>query len=293
MARNKDINLDDLVRALEKQAEGNVESQQKLSKLSLKDFELKHHPDLDQVEMIDPKTGKQAGSFQWVKEHIKDPSVVDPERYFGKGERRIPLDGFIKMDYPHVEPEYRGRGLGGQMYKHIEELTGKKIMPDTELSPSSLALQGKKGLGKSFGSDNYKPGIIKGILDSLGDTPVNRKLAEQLYKDRKDDMMKAGLKGFKSILPMLGKIGAGAATAGLSLASEAADTTDMDAGGQLAHERELAERKRRDSATSKNSEMQKLYDNIDSNYGVSPGELLDTDLDKKAKIRALKKLSGL
>lgn len=162
-------------------------------KLNLEDFIITKAKDRNQYDVIDPDTNKAIGHFPYYQSRIRDKDLI--------GLNQIQLPDYITTDYPFIEPEYQGRGLGKQMYKFLERETGKTILPDTSLSESSLPLHKSSGIGKDFGSSNYKDKIIQSIKKQLG--PESTELAEQLYEGLKNKIQKQGLTGFKSVAPIL------------------------------------------------------------------------------------------
>lgn len=190
-----------------------LEENKNKPKLNLEDFIITKAKDTNRYDVIDPDTNKAIAHFPYYQSRIRDRDLI--------GLNQIQLPEHITPDYPFVEPEYQGRGLGKQMYKFLERETGKTILPDTSLSESSLPLHKSAGLGKEFGSSNYKPKIIEAIKQQLG--PESTELAEKLYEGLKAKIQKEGLTGFKSIAPLLGK--AGVATAGglVALGAQAAE----------------------------------------------------------------------
>jgi hypothetical protein len=198
-------------------------TKEKLPKLNIDDFDILNRKDSDNVLLREKATGKIAGEFPY-----KNSKIYVPELLGLRGQIDVPLEGYITMSGPNLEPEFRQRGLGEQAYKKIEELTGKKILPDTVLSEYSSALHQKKGLGKSFGKQEYGLDIIKLVTDKLEqlgikDPEIKQKLAKKAFDNFKKKMMSMGVTDFKSVAPILLKGSLAAGTAGLSLAAEAAE----------------------------------------------------------------------
>jgi len=240
MARQKDDEtpLDLIARILAKKDTDKefIAAQKQLPRLDINDFELKKHPEYDWVEIFDPKTSQKAGSFQWVPARIQDVGNILKQNIDPDDPHTFELPGHVMMDYPELEDQYKARGLGEQMYKKIEELTGKKVMPDTSLTDASLGLHKRAGLGQGFGSSNYSPDIKNAItaeaerLKGAGELSKRfsgSKAADVMYDKLKNHFHKIGLKDFKSIAPLLGKGLAAGASAGLSLGAEAADTESI------------------------------------------------------------------
>lgn len=198
--------------------------QEKKSKLNIEDFDIKKFVDSQGggISLIDKETGETIGRFPYRNSRIDVPELYE---YIKK--ESVALPEHITMDYPKLEKQYRKRGLGEQAYKKIEEITGKKILPDTILSSGSSALHQNKGLGKSFGKQEYGPDIIRLVnaqLRKLGfeDPEIIERLSKNAFKTLKNTIVDAGVTDFKSVAPLLVKGGIAAGTGALSLAAEAA-----------------------------------------------------------------------
>lgn len=275
-------NADDLADMLDQEERRKrLEENKSKPKLNLEDFIITKAKDRNQYDVIDPDTNKAIGHFPYYQSRIRNKDLI--------GLNQIQLPDYITTDYPFIEPEYQGRGLGKQMYKFLERETGKTILPDTSLSESSLPLHKSSGLGKDFGSSNYKDKIIQSIKKQLG--PESTQLAEQLYEGLKNKIQKQGLTGFKSLVPFLGKVGTAAAGGLYGLAAEASDANEMQENlEQEALLREVDEQKRRSSALKNSSDEQrqalsKMYQNIDNpseqEKSISRMKLLDSMLKKR------------
>lgn len=187
-------------------------------KMSLEDVDVVHEPEYDSFNI------NKKGTDQWVGNFGYRPARIDVPETGGY----VQLPEFITMDMPYLEQPYRRRGIGEQMYKKIEEATGKKILPDVELSDYSSALHAKKGMGKSFGQKEYGPDIIKSLTEKLNKLGLAEpeKIAKKAFENMKEKIKEKGLTEFKSIAPLAVK-GAGATATGLaSLAAEAADAEE-------------------------------------------------------------------
>lgn len=222
----RDLDLDVLADFLEKDLNSNK------SKLNIEDFDIEHSPAHSQL-IIKEKNGKIIGRFPYRPSKIRVPELYDRIR-----KEKVFLPEHITMDYPNLEPEYRKRGLGEQAYKKVEEITGKKILPDTILTAHSSTLHEKKGLGKSFGKKEYGPGIIQQVVEQLkklgiDDPEVTEKLSKSAFKQLQESIIDMGVTDFKSIAPILGKVGAaaagGLASAGAEAAVEAMEPTSSGA----------------------------------------------------------------
>lgn len=138
----------------------------------------------------------------------------------------------ILMDYPFIENEnLRGRGIGREIYSLIEKDTGKKIVPDTDLSSHAASLHKKYGLGKKFGSAKYEPEIVSSIesslkkaSDELSESEIE-KLSDSEIKQAASERYKALKEYMKKLLPEFGfvsktalpALGTGALIAGKAL----------------------------------------------------------------------------
>lgn len=290
MARNVDwqSHLNELADFLEK--ENQAELKIVKPKLNIEDFDLVHSPEESTV-FIKEKNGKVIGKFPYMTSKINVPEL---HNYANK--QKVLLPENITMDYPNLDPEYRKRGLGEQVYKKVEELTGKKILPDSILSDYSSSLHEKKGLGKSFGQKEYGPDIIRQVsqqLNKLGinDLELNEKLSKGAFNRLKELIVDMGVPSFKSVAPVLGKVGAAAAGGALSLAAEAADSPDAGGGTeQASFLRQIDEQKRRDYALKNSSDkerqvLSKMYENIDNpseqEKSIGRMKLLDSMLKKR------------
>lgn len=193
------------------------------SKLSIDDFILEPHPDYKDTMILKTKDGKVIGEFPWKKTSVLIPWEDNPNEFDS-----LYLDNHISMSNPKLDDEYIGRGLGTQVYKKIEQETGKTIVPDPSgLSDNSLNLHRKKGLGKEFGKKEYRPGIIEDIHNKLknkwGYNDLKAQaVAKRTFREFKDEIRDLGLRGFKSAAPYLVKGGIAASGGLLSLAAEAA-----------------------------------------------------------------------
>lgn len=232
------------------------ESEVKKPKMSLEDVDVIEDPEYQSFNI------NKKGTDQWIGNFGYRPARIDVPETGGY----VELPEFITMDMPYLERPYRRRGIGEQMYKKIEEATGKKIIPDTELSDYSAALHAKKGLGKSFGKKEYGPDILKSLTQSLNKLGLAEpeKVAKKAFDAMKEKIQSKGVSEFKSILPLLGKGVAAGATGLASLASEAADAEEE--GSKLEEDAMMRERDQRrfrenvgeDVATKLEENMQKL-----------------------------------
>jgi hypothetical protein len=218
-----DKSTDDEWRAFFEREDQLLRQKEKPPKLNIDDFDILNTKSSDSVFLREKATGNIVGEFPY-----KNSKIYVPQLHKLRGQMDVPLEGYITMSGPHLEPEFRQRGLGEQVYKKIEELTGKKILPDTMLSDYSSALHQKKGLGKSFGKQEYEPDIIKLVSDKLDqleikDPELKQKLAKNAFENFKKKMLSVGVTDFKSVAPLLVKGGIAAGTGGLSLAAEAAE----------------------------------------------------------------------
>lgn len=217
-----------------------------MDKKSLNDYILKKHTIDNAMELIDPVTNQVVGKFPWDQAKAYD--------YMDHGAESFPLDNLIKMKSPELNPDLQRKGLGEQVYSQIEKITGKTIIPDVDLTENAANLHEKKGLGKSFGSSNYKPKIIDSIINKLGDSSANRLRAEKIYNVMKGEIVDSGVKGFKSIAPLLGKGLAAGAGGALSLAAEASDSPEVgDRLGQDALERDITANKQQNQIEKANA----------------------------------------
>lgn len=239
-------------------------------KMSLEDV------DLEAVEFLVPEYQSyninKKGTDEWIGNFQARPARIEVPETGGY----VELPDFITMDMPYLEQPYRRRGLGEQMYKKIEEATGKKIMPDTELSDYSAALHTKKGMGKSFGQKEYGPDILKSLTQSLNKLGLAEpeKVAKKAFDAMKEKIQSKGVPEFKSILPLLGKGVAAGATGLASLASEAADTEEEGS----ADMEKLMKLQEQDDKFRKSIgvEKEKAFDENMNKFG--PKDLLDKDL---------------
>jgi hypothetical protein len=194
---------------------------EKLPKLNIEDFIIEENE--DGVFLREKERGKIIGRFPYKDSYMYVPELTRHTRKTNV----VPLEGYITMDYPKLDPEYQKRGLGEQAYKKVEELTGKKILPDSILSEYSSALHEKKGLGKSFGKQEYGPDIIKLVAEQLEklnikDPEAIERLSKEAFSNFKR-LVTDKVPSFKSVAPILTKGALAAGTAGVSLATEAAD----------------------------------------------------------------------
>lgn len=257
------MNVDDtLLQRIEKLKESEVGR----PKMSLEDVDIVEYPGHDSFNI------NKKGTDQWIGNFQARPARI----YIPETKRYVEIPEFITMDAPYLEHPYRRRGLGEQMYKKMEEYTGKKLMPDVELTDYSAALHTKKGLGKSFGKAEYKDDIIKSLVKSLNKLGLAEpeKIAEKAYTKLRDTIRSKGVKEFKSVAPLLvkgalvkGALEKGATAAGaglLSLAAEAADATEE--GSELEEAAMMREREQQkfretvgeDVANKLEENMQKL-----------------------------------
>jgi hypothetical protein len=216
------------------------ESEAGKPKMSLEDVDVIEDPEYQSFNI------NKKGTDQWIGNFGYRPARIDVPETGGY----VELPEFITMDMPYLEQPYRRRGIGEQMYRKIEEATGKKIIPDTELSDYSAALHAKKGMGKSFGKKEYGSDILKSLVQSLNKLGLAEpeKVAKKAYDAMKEKIQSKGVSEFKSILPLLGKGAAAAAGGFASLAAEAADSEEE--GSKLEEDamlREREEKMRRDN----------------------------------------------
>lgn len=213
----------------------------KSPKLDLKNFDVALTE--DSLLVMKKGTDELVGEFPFKKSEVI------------AGGRTVRLPDFITMDFPQVKENYRGKGLGEQAYKLVEELTGMTILPDTALSESSKALHTKKGMGKSFGMEEYGPSVIKSLTEKLKKMQVEnpQEAAERAFSHLKTKISKS-IPEFKSVSPWLVK---GAATAGGGLASLAAEAFDAEEEGSGQQE----------SAMKREQEQEKLKRRMDSMHG--------------------------
>lgn len=154
----------------------------------------------------------------------------------------------------NLSPELERKGIGRQIYAMAERDTGKKVLPDTMLSEKSSGIHNKYGLGKEFGLDDYEGAIKKGIakrteqnnLSELAPTKQGQirfkgstdfipdwpeQAAKEGYEAYIDKVKKHGVKGIKSIAPILKPIGMGlSAAAALGYSDIAGAATDIATG---------------------------------------------------------------
>lgn len=237
-------------------------------KMSLDDVEVVPEPEFDSFNIANKNNKQWIGNFSYM------PARIDVPETGGY----VQLPEFITMDMPYLEQPYRRRGIGEQMYKKIEEVTGKKILPDVNLSSYSSALHAKKGMGKSFGQAEYGPDIIKSLTEKLSKLGLSNpeKIAKKAFEKMKEDIQEKGVTNFKSIAPLLAK-GAGTAVAGLaSLAAEAADAKDE--GSTL--EEAAIQREKQEENFKKAVGEDTYYSSKQNMRNVSPMDLLDPMANK-------------
>jgi hypothetical protein len=241
-------------------------------KMSLEDVDVIEDPEYNSFNI------NKKGTNHWVGNFGYRPARIDVPETGGY----VELPDFITMDMPYLEQPYRRRGIGEQMYKKIEEATGKKILPDVDLSDYSAALHSKKGMGKSFGKAEYGPDIIKSLTEKLNKLGLAEpeKAAKKAFEAMKKTIKEKGVSEFKSVAPMLVK-GAGAvATGGLSLLAEAADAEEE--GSKLEEEamqREFAQRQREDK-------MRKILGDENASQAIE-------SIESEARPKKYKKLKEL
>lgn len=236
-----------------------------------------------------------------------------------KKDLKGPVDDLIKMSYPNIDNKLKGRGLGNQIYSLIENDLGKKIMPDEVLTDHSKNLHQNYGLGKKFGSDNYKDTIIESqkkalknasekiqneSIGKLTDEEID-KVAEHAYRRLKNSV-NYSLPDFKSFAPTFIKgLGAGAAakgaaalaTGGTSLVAQAVEegidstSTNEDENSVLRLMKMEEDLKR---ARQNNPNMKDIFEKADNElrkFGAS--DLIDPDAgsDKPKFKQLLNKLN--
>jgi hypothetical protein len=252
-----------------------VSENAKESKLDLNDFDIRYEPK-DELFLIYDKNDNYIGRFPYSTPKIR---VRDTEDFLGN--QLYPLPNYITMDVPRLKPEYQGRGLGEQMYKHIEKVTGKTILPDDMLSSAGKALHEKKGLGKSFGKKEYGPSIIADLIKQIKESNIYTNISDDKAKalateafENFSSRVRKNLPEFKSIAPLIGKtalIGAGGALSlGAKAAEEIASTDEL--GNDVDDAKLIKERNVKGSDLPENlkEEMLKEYNPIN----ISPIMLL-------------------
>ena len=250
--------------------------------LGLDDFDVVEDPEYRSYNL-----NKKGSPKDWAGAFTHRPATI----YVPDIKKFVELPEFITMDMPNLEKKYQGRGIGTEMYKKIEQDTGKKILPDYTLSPSSSALHAKKGMGKEFGKPEYYKDIVSSLKNSLDKMGVesSEEAAERAYQWLKMSVEKK-IPGFRSLAPLLAKGAAAGATGGLSLLAEAAsEAADADEVGESysSEAAMLRERKEKDSKEAVDKLLGKgTYDKASLNR-VSPEDLLkDLNLQRFKKVRS-------
>lgn len=179
-------------------------------KLSLDDVRIEEDPKYNSFNVFNKETGEWMGNFTHRPARIEVPEAKS----------YVDVPEFITMDMPHLESKYRRRGIGEQMYKKIEQATGKKIIPDFDLSEYSAALHSKKGLGKSFGMSEYEGDFLKALTNRLKSLSIAdpESTAKKAFSAMKEKIQSKGVPGFKSIAPLAGGVVGTALTAADAMA---------------------------------------------------------------------------
>lgn len=289
--------------------------------------------------ILNPVTGAKMGEFPYVKysipldelasyrfgeeDYLNDDKLRAKLNRILKNSEKIDLKGsaddLIKMSFPNIDTNLKGRGLGNQIYSLIERDLNKKIMPDEILTDNSKNLHQNYGLGKKFGSDNYKDSIIESqkkalkqasekiqndSIEKLTDSEID-KVAEHAYRRFKDSV-NYSLPDFKSFAPTFIKgLGAGAvakgaaalATGGASLAAQAVEE-GIDSNSANDDENDVLRLMKMEEdlkrARQNNSNMKDIFEKADNElrkFGAA--DLIDPDAgsDKPKFKQLLNKLN--